>query len=105
MRNGRREARSRITRHMATKRDYFGRRPFAANAKRTRARCLRHLRRAATEGLRNPIGVRETASGKLKLLFHVVFYAPDCWLGLIGPPGSCRPAESRYTTSTTGAKL
>ena len=43
---------------------------------------LRHLRAGTQQHLRNPIGVRETASGKsLKLLFHVVFHAPrvDCF--------------------------
>jgi hypothetical protein len=39
----------------------------------------------AIEHLRNPIGVRETATGKsLKLrVVHVILHAPDCRLGII----------------------
>src|SRR5437868_4667675 len=45
---------------------------------------LRHLRPAALEDLRNPIGVGETATGKgLELLVHVIFHAPDRELRVI----------------------
>ena len=45
---------------------------------------LRHLGAAAIKDLRNPVGVREIATGKsLELPVHVIRHTSDCWLGLI----------------------
>ena len=45
---------------------------------------LRHLRPAALEDLRNPIGVGKTATRKLfQLSIHVILHAPDCGLRVI----------------------
>lgn len=45
---------------------------------------LRHLRRAAAESFPDPVGMRETTSGKnFDFLLHIVFHAPDGGLGVV----------------------
>jgi hypothetical protein len=45
---------------------------------------LRHQESPAFQVLRNPIGVRESATGKrLDLPVDVILHAPDFWLGVI----------------------
>src|SRR5258708_4140993 len=56
----------------------------AASTARNGRAAFRHLGKAALDGPRNPIRVRETAVRKcLKLPVHIVLDAADAWHGVI----------------------